>query len=90
MENKEITRTRYSISGWVVTSAGRRSMRVTDNAIVAEFTRIGRPVPDSLIKIMKNGARYSFEDFDTLGAAMSELYKVDAGTWERIGTQERF
>ncbi len=69
---------------------------VDANAIVAEYGRQGLEVPAWFTRVVTEGARYSFEDFDTLSAAMRELNPFKPGTrgvgpaeylaiWERIG-----
>ena len=63
-------------------------VRVKSSAIIAEFGRLGLPVPQSITDISEKGIRYSFEDFDVLSSAMCALYKIDADVWERIGTSE--
>jgi len=42
-------------------------------------------VPDWFANILANGTRYSYEDFDTLSAAMNELYRVNPLVWREIG-----
>lgn len=62
---------------------------VTSDAIVGEFANQGKAVPDYLAQILRHGIRYSFEDFDTLSAAMRELAPLSEAKalWERIGTK---
>ena len=80
----------YSISAWGKDSNGKlTSHRVTSEAMITEFARIGRAVPDYLAEILRDGIRYSFQDFDVLSAAMRELYKIDSDVWARIGTEEK-
>ncbi len=74
----------YSVSGWCQTAKGLESLTVKSDAIVAEFNRIGKPVPNYLTEILANGIRYSYQDFDVLCAAMRELYAVDSKVWERL------
>lgn len=71
----------YSICGWV----GGKDRRVTLGAILDEYARLGREIPVFLASFIREGIRYSFEEFDTLSAAMGELYKLDSHVWERIG-----
>ena len=80
--------TDYSISGWCREAGGLVARRVRSSAIVAEFDRIGKPVPEYLTRLLDCGAKYSFEEFDVLSAAMNELYALDAGVWGRIGKLE--
>lgn len=79
----------YSISGWVHIDGHLVIRRVGMTELVAEYARLNATIPPSLASLNERGERYSYESFDTLGAAMSELYRNDRNIWQRIGRAEK-
>ncbi len=57
--------------------------RVTSDAMLAEYARQGRMTPDSLLRLLAQGQRYSYEDYDVLAAAMVELGNTEE-LWQRL------
>lgn len=75
----------YGVSAWCTEDGKLVSRRVTAKQIVAEYARQSREIPAWLAEVLTNGIRYSFQDFDALSGAMTDL---GPGSYSRIGTLE--
>ena len=84
-----MTNRQYSISGWLTNpSTGKLdSVRVRSDAILSEFERLGKPIPNYLTRLLTHGCSRSNEDFDCLAAALHE-FDDTTNTWYRLGTVE--
>jgi hypothetical protein len=74
----------YSISAWGNINGKLVTHRVTLAAIISGF---GADVPAYVMDLNRNGARYPFEDYDVMAAAMRELDKRSPGAWERLSSR---
>lgn len=77
-----MTRFEYSISvPYPYTSL---SKRITSSAIIDAFHVRDIEVPSALNSLVNDGCRYSFQDFDVLSSAVSDLYRHDTGIWDEL------
>lgn len=79
-----IIRHNYTLCAWVWNPL--QLAIITSQAIAAEFDRRGEPWPAPFARLVRDGCRYSFEDFDVLGAIMHQLEKADPDAWRRLGS----